>query len=79
MFLLLRLIIKYRKELFQTIQEFIKNKWNIIEVTALTSLLIATALDTSLWSFMGTLAVVGILITREAFIMALKRNNEAKA
>jgi len=78
-FLLLRFTLKYRKELLQTIQELIKNKWNIFEVAALTALLIATAVDTSLWSFIGTFAVLGVLIVREAFIVALKRNNEARA
>ncbi len=77
--LLLRLILKHRKELFRTILELIKNKWNIFEIAVLTGLLIATAVDTSLWSFMVTFAVSGVLITREAFIVALSRNKETRA
>src|SRR5574340_946601 len=38
--LLIRLILKYRKELLQTIQELIKSKWNIFEIAILTGLLI---------------------------------------
>ena len=77
--LLLRLILKYRKELFQTIRELIKSKWNIFEIAVLTGLLIATSVDTSLWSFMVTFTVAGVLITREAFIVALSRNRETRA
>ena len=77
--LLLRLILKYRKELLQTIRELIKSKWNIVKIAVLTGLLIATAIDASLWSFIVAFAVSGVLIIREAFIAALNRNKEARA
>jgi len=78
-FLLLGLILKYRKELFQTTQQLIKDKRNVFEIAVLTILLIATAVDTSLWAFIGTFAITSILIAREAYVVALKRNNEARA
>jgi len=73
------LVLKYRKELFQTILQLMRNKWNIFELTVLTVLPIATAVDTSLWSFMVTFVLLGVLIAKEVFFVALKKNNEAKA
>ncbi len=65
--ILLRVIVKYRDKLIGTIRHLIKNKWNLFEIAVLTGLLIATAIDTSLWAFMGTFVVLGVLIVREAF------------
>ncbi len=77
--MLVVLVLKCRKELMQTTWQLIRHKWNIIELTVLTALLIATAVDKSLWSFIGTFAIAAVLIAREAFFLALKRNNETEA